>query len=67
MKEAFEAFMESYNWSVVEKAISTGYETVKRYAESLRRIYAAGKQKKDMDWVAAEIENRLLAPLGVGV
>ncbi len=67
LKEAFEAFMESCNWTVVEKAISTGYETAKRYAESLRRIYAAGKQKKDMDWAATEIENRLLAPLGIGV
>ena len=67
LKEAFEAFLESCNWTVVEKAISAGYEKAKRYAESLRRIYAAGKQKKDMDWAAAEIENRLLAPLGVGV
>jgi hypothetical protein len=66
LKGAFEEFMESCNWAVMEKAISIGYETARRYANSLRDIYAAGKKKGNMDWAAAEIENRLLAPLGVG-
>jgi len=31
----------------------------------LREIYRIGKQKEDMDWVAKEIEETVLSPLGL--
>ncbi len=66
LKEAFKEFMKSHDWNRIEKAVSTGFSTAKRYAEHVSLIYFEGKQKNDMKWVASEIENRLLVPLGVG-
>jgi len=66
LKEAFREFLQSRSWTVIEQAVSIGYDTAKRYADQVSRIYLAGKQRNDMGWVAAEIEHRLLVPLGVG-
>jgi hypothetical protein len=66
LKEAFREFLKSPDWTVIEQAVTTGCATAKRYVEDIYRIYIAGKQRNDMEWVAAEIENRLLVPLGVG-
>ncbi len=65
LKDAFMEFVKLHRWRVIEQAISAGYATAERYAEQVSRIYLSGKQKNDMQWAAAEIEDRLLAPLGV--
>jgi hypothetical protein len=66
LKEAFQEFTETYNWQVIEQAISGGYARAKNYAEMMSRIYREGKQKNDMKWVEVEMEKRLLNPLGMG-
>lgn len=61
--EAFQKFMQTQDWEVVEQAISSGYDMAKHYAEVITSIYNTGKQKDDMKWVGNEIKKRLLAPL----
>ena len=65
LSEAFKEFARTHNWQVIEKAIATGYQTAKGYAELLSNIYQKGKVKNDMNWAEKEIENRLLRPLGI--
>jgi len=65
LSEAFKEFTGTHNWQVIEKAIATGYQTAKGYAELLSNIYQKGKVKNDMNWAEKEIENRLLRPLGI--
>lgn len=63
--EAFQEFMETNNWQVIEQAVSAGYHTAKQYAETICSIYRAGKLKNDKKWAEDEIVKRLLKPLGV--
>ncbi|MFC1515506.1 Sfum_1244 family protein [Thermodesulfobacteriota bacterium] len=63
--EAFQEFMETHNWRVIDQAVSVGYNTAKQYAETICSIYRTGKQKNDKKWAEDEIANRLLKPLGV--
>jgi hypothetical protein len=66
LTEAFQDFIKTRDWKVIGRAISAGFDTAKHYAESLCRIYRTGREKKDPEWAAAEIEKQLLVPLGVG-
>lgn len=63
--EAFQKFVQTRNWEVIEEAISIGYNTAKRYAEVISTIYNRGKQNHDMKWAGSEIKKRLLSPLGI--
>ncbi len=64
--EAFEGFVGSGDWGLLEQAISHGYNTAKHHAEVMCSTYKEGKQKDDMEWVQNEIKEQLLIPLGVG-
>ncbi len=66
LKEAFQAFMETDNWQVIEEAISKGHERAKDYAEVMCSLFRKGRRKNDMKWVEVEMEKRLLSPLGIG-
>lgn len=66
LKEAFQAFMETDDWQIIEKAISRGYNRAKDYAELMCSLFRKGRQKNDMKWVEVEMERRLLSPLGIG-
>ena len=66
LKEAFQAFMETDNWQVIEEAISRGHNRAKDYAEVMCSLFRKGRQKNDMKWVEVEMEERLLSPLGIG-
>ena len=66
LSEAFQKFVQTRNWEVIEEAISIGYNTAKRYAEAISTIFNRGKQNDDMKWAGSEIKKCLLAPLGIG-
>ena len=65
MTDAFEAFLETENWSVIETAVAAGYDTAKNQADTMVRIFKAGRQKNDLQWAEKEITRRLLKPLGL--
>jgi len=62
---AFEEFMRSRHWAEIERAVSTGYSTARRCAESICAIYAEGRQRRGREWAKEEIGRRLLDPLGI--
>ena len=63
--DAFLGFTRTGDWGVIEQAVSNGFATAKRNAEGLVRIFREGKEKGDMAWAEREIEETLLAPLGI--
>ena len=66
LKEAFQIFLQSREWPVIEQAVSDGYHTAKNYAETVSSIYQTGKKRNNMKWAENEIGEKLLAPLGLG-
>jgi len=65
LAEAFKAFKETHRWQPVQEARLSGYRAARERAEQVTEIYRIGKQKEDMDWVAKEIEETVLGPLGL--
>jgi len=58
--EAFHDFSQSGNWQIIKHAATSGYNTARRYAETMARLYRKGKQKNGMPWVKQEIIRSLL-------
>ena len=65
IRNAFEEFLDTRDWAVIEEAVDVGYHTAREYAETISRIYRSGKQKKNVKWAEKEIAETLLKPLGV--
>lgn len=63
--DAFQEFTQAPNWSVIDQAVTTGYNTAKQHAEALGFIYQEGRRKNDNKWAEKEISKQLLEPLGV--
>jgi len=61
--EAFQEFIHTYDWLIIEQAVGAGYHSAKSYAEAITRIYRSGKQKNDMKWVENEITRRFLSSI----
>jgi len=64
--DAFMDFKEKGNWGVIERAVTAGSSTGRKYAEAMSRIFREGKRRKDMGWAEEEMKQRLLVPLGIG-
>ena len=62
---AFPEFVRTRNWQTIDRAVSSGYDTARHYAEVMTRIYQEGRRKNDMKWTEMEINTRLLTPLGI--
>ena len=60
---AFQEFVQSGNWKIIERAVDAGFHSAKHYAEQIISIYKAGKQKENKDWAQQEIETRLVNKL----
>ncbi|MFC1820520.1 Sfum_1244 family protein, partial [Thermodesulfobacteriota bacterium] len=65
LPEAFSEFTQTGDWRLIEKVVSEGRVTAKNYARSISRIYRKGKKRNDMKWAEKEMNERLLAPLGI--
>lgn len=66
--EIFDAFLDftgTGNWGVIGQAVSEAFANAKRNVEGLIRIFRKGKDNGDMPWAEKEIEETLLAPLGI--
>ena len=63
--EAFQVFMETRDWNLIEHAITIGHHTAQQYAETIMNIYRSGKRHYDHKWIESEISTCLLAPLGL--
>jgi hypothetical protein len=63
--EAFQVFMETRDWNLIENAITIGHNTAQQYAETIMNIYQNGKKNYSHKWIEAEISTRLLTPLGI--
>jgi hypothetical protein len=57
-------FRKTDDWDVIEKARKVGYNSAKKYAERLIRIYRDGKTK-EKEWIKRGIEGELIAPLNL--
>ena len=66
LAQAFDAFMDTGDWPLIESAISKGHDDLRAYADRLTALYAAAREKGDMDWGRREISAQLLHPLGLG-
>lgn len=65
LPDAFREFSRTRNWRIIERAVSDGYQTYKQHAERMSAIFREGKEKKDMNWTARQMEKRILTPLGL--
>jgi len=65
LKEAFRDFVNTGNWRVVEEARVRGYDTARRHAEVIARLYRQGAERHDMAWAQKQMEEQLLVPLGI--
>ncbi len=63
--KAFKRFTQTRNWDVIEHAISAGFNTGKRLAKTMSRIYQEGKRRNDMKWVESQMRKQILSPLGM--
>jgi hypothetical protein len=62
---AFEDFLRTKDWSVIDAAVSAGHNIVKNDAQIMMRTFNQAKQKNDYRWGEQEITRRLLKPLGI--
>jgi len=63
--DGFGIFVKAGDWEAIERAISRGSSTARRFAGEVSDIYRRGKEKNDMEWTARTMENAVLAPLGL--
>jgi hypothetical protein len=65
MAEAFSGFRESGDWDGIERALRAARERASHYAGVITEAYEQGRARDDLPRAEAEIEERLLAPLGL--
>ena len=65
LAEAFEDFIKTRDWSVIEAAVSAGHRIARNYAQIMMRIFNQAKQEDNYQWAEQEISRRLLEPLGI--
>ncbi len=58
--KAVHDFSQSGNWQIIEHASASGYNTARRYAYEMMRIFRKGKEKNDLPWAKEEIIRSLL-------
>jgi hypothetical protein len=63
LRSAFDAFLKTQDWRVIEKSVAGGYAVAKEYAEKLVRLFLAGKEKNDMKWTEKQIGKQLLCKI----
>ena len=58
---AFQVFMQTDDWDMVEQAVSGGRRTAINHAGIIMDLYRAGVRKNDLKWAAEHIQQKLLA------
>lgn len=57
---AFQLFAASGDWRVIQEAAAQGNDNARRHAETMLAVFEEGQCRRDPEWSAREIENRLL-------
>jgi hypothetical protein len=57
---AFQEFMQTDDWSIIEQALSSGYKTAAKHAGIIMDLYREGICKNDLKWAEKQIQKRLL-------
>ena len=57
---AFEQFMRTGDWEIIDHAVARGYRTAVDHAQLITEFYQAGMRKKDLPSAAKQIQQRLL-------
>ena len=65
MRQAFSAFSKEGDWGAIERARQDGFQSALRYADILASAFQKGRDQGELDRAEAEIEQRLLKPLGI--
>jgi hypothetical protein len=63
LRPAFFEFTRSRRWKLMERAVSAGNRTARRYAETMAKIFRKGMEKGDLKWVENTIKRCLIDPL----
>ena len=57
---SFQKFTRTNDWSIIDQAVSSGYNTAKNHAALITELYLEGVRKNDKKWAETEIQKRLL-------
>ena len=57
---SFQKFTRTKDWSIIDQAVSSGYNTAKNHAALITELYLEGVRKNDKKWAETEIQKRLL-------
>ena len=57
---SFQEFAETRDWSIIDKAVSSGFRTAANHAELITDFYQEGSRKNDLKWAEKQIQKRLL-------
>jgi hypothetical protein len=57
---AFQLFMQTDDWGMIEQAVSGGRRTAINHAEIIMDLYRAGVRRNDLKWAAEHIQQKLL-------
>ncbi len=57
---AFQMFVKSGDWGIIEQAVKDGHQTAQKHTVLLLDIYRDGVKKDNLEWAETEIQRRLL-------
>ena len=57
---AFQEFTQTSDWSIINQAITSGYQTAAKHAGLIMDLYQEGVRKNDLKWAEMQIQKRLL-------
>lgn len=57
---SFQEFAQTRDWSIIDKAVSSGYRTAANHTELITDLYQEGIRKNDLKWAEKQIQKRLL-------
>ena len=63
LRTAFENFLSTRDWKIIESARETGFATSKQYAQNMIEIFQKGQKRNDIKWASDEINEKLIKPL----
>ncbi len=62
LRLAFHKFIPGEGWELIESARVSGFTRACRYARDMMDIFLAGQKKNNMEWVQAQIHEKMIQP-----
>jgi hypothetical protein len=57
---SFQEFAQTGDWSIIDQAVTSGYQTAKKYAGLIVDLYQEGIRKNELKWAEKQIQKQLL-------